>query len=180
MMEELQPISALGLFTVTRKLEVYQTIVFEYFDPEGSYSTIIDDEEELEKELNRLAVVMQDFLDREEVILNGTRVRPLVKAVDIGLKEPPEEVFITYFIYFKGKPRNGLNYYENLYENEVAEYPITAYWVFPAGARIHNVQMSGDITLIRPNLLSVHLDEGERIYGYEKIEFEIYGRAKTK
>lgn len=175
-MESLQPLSALGIFNVNRKLEVHQTVVFEYFDPEGYYSALIDDEEELQKELNRLAAVMQDYLDAEEVILNGKRVKPKVRAVDIGLKGSPEEVFVTYFIFFKGSPQKGINYYENLYENEVAEYPITAYWIFPLNSKILDVQMSGDVTLLSPNVLAIRLEEGEKIYGYEKIEFELFAR----
>ncbi|MGC9096215.1 MAG: hypothetical protein ACP5II_03445 [Infirmifilum sp.] len=172
-MEQLQPLSAMGFFHVTSKLEVYQSLIFEYFDPESYYSVLVEDEEELEKELKRLAAVMQDFLDEEEVIINGERVKPRVRAVDVGFKGSPDEVFITYFIFFKGKPLQGLNYYENLYENETAEYPITAYWVFPPGSKIVNVQMSGDVIIISPNVLSVRLEEGEKIYGYEKIEFEL-------
>ncbi len=177
-MSKVEPVSAMGFFVVTNNLEVYQTIVFEYFDGEGEYARLVEDEEELEKELSRLAAAMQGYLDSEEVILNGRKVKPEVKAVDVGFKGAPEEVFITYFIFFKGVPKDGVNYYENLYENEVAEYPITAYWYFPPGSKITNVQMSGEVTIIAPNILVAHLDEGERIYGYERIEF-ILSKRRT-
>jgi len=170
---ELEPMSATGIFVVTRRLEVYQTIVFDYFDSEGIYHELVEDEEKLEKELKLLASNMQGFLDEEEVILNGERVRPRVVGVDIGFKSVPEEPFITYFIFFKGKPLKGKNYYENIYENTVAEYPITAYWYFPLKSRITDVQMSGTVEIIGSNILILRLNEGEKIYGYEKIEFEL-------
>lgn len=176
----MEALSAVGFFTVTRRLEVYQTIVFEYFDAEGEYARIAEDEEKLEKELERLAAAMQSFLDSEEVVINGKRVRPRVEAVDVGFKGAPEEVFVTYFIYFKGSPKEDVNYYENVYENEVAEYPITAYWYFPPGSSILSAQMSGEVILLSPNVLSVRLEEGERVYGYEKIEFTLPRRAKGK
>jgi hypothetical protein len=170
---ELEPLSATGIFVVTRRLEVYQTIVFDYFDGEGTYYELLEDEEKLEKELSLLATNMQAFLDEEEVVINGEKARPRVVGVDIGFKSVPEEPFITYFIFFKGKPVRGVNYYENIYENTVAEYPITAYWYFPLKSKIVNVEMSGEVEIIGSNILILRLNEGERIYGYEKIEFEL-------
>jgi len=177
-MSRVEPLSALGFFVVTRNLEVYQTVVFEYFDSEGEYARIADNEEELERELERLASAMQMYLDTEEVILNGRKVKPAVKAVDIGFKDSPEEVFVTYFIFFKGSPRDGVNYYENLYEDEVAEYPITAYWYFPPGSRVLSAQMSGDVAIIAPDVLVARLDEGEKVFGYERIEFILPARKR--
>ncbi|ABL78229.1 hypothetical protein [Thermofilum pendens] len=172
-MEDLEPLSAMGLFVVTRRLEVYQTIIFDYFDSESYYYGLSEDMEKLEAELRKLAASMQSFLDEEEVILNGARVRPRVVGVDLGFRSSPEEPFITYFIYFRGKPVKGVNYYENIYENTVAEYPITAYWFFPPRSSVGKVEASGEVEIIGSNIVVLRVDEGEKIYGYERIEFTL-------
>lgn len=172
-MINMEPMSATGIFTVTRDLEVYQIIIFEYFDDKRIYFSLTENLEDYERELERLAQVMQGFLDEEEVVINDERVRPKVVGVDIGFKDIPEEPFITYFIFFKGKPQKGTNYYENIYEGELAEYPITAYWYFPPQSRVLNVEASGDVSIIGNNIVVMRLAEGDRISGYEKIVFEL-------
>ncbi len=172
-MSEVEPLHAIGLFTVTRRLEVYQVLVFEYYDPDQYYAQLMDDVEQLENELESLASSMQKFLDEEEVVLNGERVRPRVVGVDIGFKGTPEEPFVTFFIFFKGKPRRGLNYYENIYSGEEAEYPYAAYWFFPPGSKIAEVEVSGRSEIINDNILVIRVEEGDRIAGYEKIVFKL-------
>uniref|UniRef100_A0A7C3SL16 Uncharacterized protein n=1 Tax=Thermofilum pendens TaxID=2269 RepID=A0A7C3SL16_THEPE len=169
----LEPLSAIGFFSVSRRLEVYQVIVFDYIDASGEYAQIVEDEEKLHRELEILTANMQGFLDEEEVVINGERVRPRVLSVDVGFRGTPEEVYIAFFIYFKGKPVKGENYYENIYEEEVTEYPISAYWLFPPGSRVKSVEMSGDVALLAPNIVAVKLEEGERVQGYERIVFTL-------
>jgi len=170
---DLEPLSALGFFSVSKKLEVYQVIVFDYIDTSEEYAQIVEDEEKLLRELETLSANMQRFLDEEEVVINGERVRPRVLSVDVGFRGTPEEVYITFFIYFRGKPVKGENYYENVYEEEVAEYPIAAYWFFPPNSRVMSVEMSGDVALLAPNIVVVKLEEGAKIQGYEKIVFTL-------
>jgi len=170
---EVEPLHALGFFAVTKDLEVFQTIVFEYYDPDRYYAQIAEDVERLESELEDLAASMQRLLDEEEVVLNGERVRPRVVGADLGFKGTPEEPFITFFVFFKGRPRRGLNYYENLYAGEEAAYPYVAYWFFPPGSRISEVEASGSSEIINDNILVIRVAEGERIAGYEKIVFTL-------
>ncbi len=172
-MNEIEPIHAIGIFSVTRRLEIYQTIIFEYLDLERYYASIIDDFNKLEKELDLLAHNMQALLDKEEVVINGKKVRPRVIGVDIGFKGEPEEPYIVYFIFFKGNPLKGVNYYENIYEEEVAEYPFSAYWYFPLNSKIVNVEASGEAEIIGDNILIIRVNEGSKISGYEKIVFEL-------
>ena len=172
-MVSLEPISAVGFFAVSRRLEVVQIVLFDYIDATGEYAKLMEDEEEAQRELRMLAANMQRFLDKEEVVINGQRVRPRVVGVDVGFKGSPEEVYIVFFIKFKGRPVQGDNYYENIYEDEVAEYPIAAYWVFPPRSRVKSVEMSGEVVILRPNILAVRIEEGERIHGYERIVFTL-------
>ena len=172
-MVDLEPISALGFFAVSRRLEVKQIVVFDYIDASGEYAKLMEDEEAAQRELRTLAANMQRFLDSEEVVINGQRVRPRVVGVDVGFRGSPEDVYIVFFIRFKGKPVKGDNYYENIYEDEVAEYPIAAYWVFPPRSRVRSVEMSGEVVILRPNIVAVKIQEGERIHGYERIVFTL-------
>lgn len=170
---DLEPISAVGFFTVSRRLEVRQIVVYDYLDTSGDYAKLMEDEESAQRELKMLARNMQRFLDREEVVINGARVRPRVVGVDVGFRGSPEDIYIVFFIRFKGKPTRGENYYENVYEDEVAEYPIAAYWFFPPRARIISVEMTGEIHMLGPNIVAVKVEEGERIHGYERIVFTL-------
>lgn len=170
MTPSIEPLYATGIFAVSRRLEIYQVVTFEYIDLERYYASLSENIEELDEEMGRLAVSMQNFLDSEDVILNGEKVRPKVLGVDLSFKEP-EEPCIVYFIYFSGRPRKGVNYYENIYEGVAAEYPHIAYWYFPPGARIKSVDASGTVEVIGTNILIIRVVEGERISGYERIEF---------
>ncbi len=174
-MLDIEPVNALGFFIVSPRLDIFQIIVYEYIDIERRYFSLVEDIDELDNELEELAKIMQDFLDEEEVIINDERVRPRVIGVDIGFRGEPEEPFITYFIYFKGKPRRGLNYYENIYEADIAEYPISAYWYFPPRSKVKSVEASGDIEIIGDRIVIMRLAEGDRVNGYEKIVFELIG-----
>lgn len=178
-MEEggVEPLHAYGFFSVSGRLEVHQVIVFEYLDYDRYYESIARDFEKLNRELTSAALNMQHYLDREEVVINGERVRPRVLGVNLGFRGDPEEPYLVFFIYFKGKPRKGLNYYENIYEGEVAEYPFEAYWFFPPGAKVEEVECSGTSEIVGENIVVIRVEEGERIAGYERIVFRLLGRT---
>lgn len=172
-MSEVEPVHAYGFFSVTSRLEVYQIVVFEYIDYDRYYASISSDVERVDRELEKLAINMQQYLDREEVVVNGERVRPRVVGVNLGFRGDPEEPYLVFFIFFKGRPRRGLNYYENVYEEEVAEYPFEAYWFFPPNAKVEEVECSGTSEIMGENIVVIRVEEGERIAGYEKITFRL-------
>jgi len=169
----MEPLSATGIFTVPPSLDVYQTIIFAFFDEEREYFSLVEDVEEYEAELEELATTMQGFLDKEEVVINDERVRPRVVGVHVGFGEAPEDVYISYFIHFKGNPRKGVNYYENIYQETVAEYPISAYWFFHPGIEVIEVEASGDVEIVSGNIVAMHVVSGEMVNGYEKIVFRL-------
>ncbi|MCD6357273.1 MAG: hypothetical protein DRJ96_08455 [Thermoprotei archaeon] len=168
-----EPVHAYGFFSVSRDLEFNQIVVFEYIDVNRYYASLSESVEKLDAELSGLAANMQRFLDQEEVVINGERVRPRVVGVNLGFRGEPEEPYLIFFIYFRGKPRRGINYYENLYEAEISEYPYEVYWVFPPNSRVEEVECSGTSELIGDNIVIIRVKEGERIAGYEKIVFRL-------
>ncbi|MCD6563901.1 MAG: hypothetical protein J7K23_08330 [Thermoproteales archaeon] len=173
-MSDIEPLSAMGIINVSQNLEFYQTIIFEYLDIERYYFSISENIERLEEELYRLKLSMQQILDKEEVVVNDRRVRPKVIGVDLGFNEEPEEPYLSYFIYFKGKlKRKEENYYENIYENVTAEYPFTVYWFFSPRFKVKKVEASGDIQIFGKNIVVIKVQEGEKINGYERIIFEV-------
>ncbi len=172
-MSGVEPLHALGLFTVSKRLEVYQIIIYEYIDADYYYASLQEDLEALDEELEALSRSMQTFLDQEEVVINGERVRPRVVGVDLSFRGSPDEPNITFFIFFKGRPRNGINYYENIYEEEVTNYPYEVYWFLPPDSRVLEVEASGNSEIIGNNIVVIRVEEGERTSGYEKIVFEL-------
>lgn len=173
MSESVEPVHAYGFFSISENLEVSQITVYEYIDYNRYYASIARDLDRLSRELEALAANMQHYLDREEVVINGDRVRPRVIGASLGFRGDPEEPYLVFFARFKGRPQRGLNYYESLYDEEVAEYPYEAYWVFPFSARVEEVDCSGVVEIIGGRVVVVRVEEGERVAGYEKIVFRL-------
>lgn len=174
MSESVEPIHAYGFFSVSESLEVSQIVIYEYIDYNRYYASIARDIDRLNVELERLAADMQHYLDREEVVINGDRLRPKVVGANLGFRGDPEEPYLAFFIRFRGRPRKGLNYYENIYEEEVAEYPYEAYWFFPPNAKVEEVECSGVSEVIGGQIVIMKVEEGERVTGYEKIVFRLF------
>jgi len=172
-LEEVEPVHAYGFFNVNRELEFSQVIVFEYIDTGGYYASLSRRVDRLDEELESMAKSMQELLDEEEVVVNGERVRPRVLGATLGFRGEPEEPYILFFIHFKGSPAEGLNYYENVYEEETADYPYEVYWVFPPGSRVEEVTVSGSSEIIGDNILVIRVREGERVLGFERIAFRL-------
>ncbi len=173
-MEEITPVHAQGFFAVSEKGLVTQFVVFDYYDPEGYYGELVGDVEALEEELEALVESMQDFLDRERVLINGRRTRPRVVDADLGFRGTELRPFVTFLIQFEGEFRRGLNTYENWYEKEEAEYDFEAYWAFPPGSRVVEVAASGLWEILgEGRLLVIRVHRGEEVEGYEKIAFEL-------
>lgn len=172
--EHVEPVHAYGFFSVSvhgSSLEVKQIVVFEYLDYDRHYASLSRNVERLSRELSRLAANMQAYLDQEEVVINDERVRPRVVGANIGFRGDPEEPYVIFFIHFSGRLREGLNYYENVYGEETAEYPYEIFWIFPLGAKVKEVECAGVAEVVGDNILVIKVDEGEKVTGYEKIVF---------
>ena len=174
MSEYVEPAYAQGFFTVSPTGLVYQIVIFDYYDPESYYYSLIEDEEALTTELEFLKDSMQAMLDQERVTINGVRTKPRVIDVDLGFKGSPVRPYLAFFILFKGDFKNGINVYENWYESEEAEYDFDAYWFFPPKAEVLEVEASGAMEIFGArNILVISVKRGERISGYEKIVFRL-------
>lgn len=170
----LKPEYALGIFFVRETGLVEQIVVFDYYDENEEYKSIISDRRKLEDEKALLAKNMQSFLDAEEVRINGKPVYPRVIDVDIGFRTSYKYPYITYLIVFHGELKRGVNVYEDTYEPEVAEYNYRVYWIFPSKSRILRADLGVPYTLLdKARVLMFTVTAGTRIRGYERIEFEI-------
>ncbi|BEP17761.1 hypothetical protein PYJP_11130 [Pyrofollis japonicus] len=173
--EAVTPVHGQGFFYVGYGYIAYY-IVFDYVDPLGYYDAVLRDEKLFEEETAKLAYNMQELVDREEVMVNGERVRPRVVLVDIGFRGKKSQVFVVFGLRFRAPIRSGRNVYENRYEAEPIEYNYEAYWVFPPGSRIIEVDMgpgSEDWDIVDNNVVAIYGRRGGRTGGYEKIVFEL-------
>ncbi len=171
-----RPVHGLGFFYAGVGFIAY-TLVFEYIDPLGYYDAVVRDEKLLEEETLKLKYNMQEFLDEEEVVVNGERCRPKVVMVDVSFAGSRKRPLITFAIRFPAPITPGRNTYENRYEPEEIEYDYEAYWVFPPGSRILEVDMgdgSGEEwSVVSRNVLAIYGRRGGRTSGYEKIVFHV-------
>lgn len=167
MSDEVRPIFARAFFNMDPLGSVTQYMVFYYRDPKAYYAGL--SREALRRELEAVRRNMQMFLDEEAISINGRRVEARVAHVDVGLISI-DLPYITFLIRFKGELRRGLNVYEDVYEEEVAEYPYEFLWLLPG--RVLRASMAGDVRILG-NILSVKVPAGAEVGGREAIEFYI-------
>ena len=171
MSERVIPIHAQEYFTVSRNGEISQILIFDYDDPAGYYHHLVRTGR-IGRELERMLANMQMFLDEERILVNGVRVHPEVRGIDLNFRGSRRRPSVTFIIFFEAPLRRGLNIYEDYYEDEVAEYDYEIYWAFPPGAKVKQVQMAGEHEVICDGeILVVWMRRGERTGGYERIEF---------
>ncbi|HFC49208.1 MAG TPA: hypothetical protein ENJ59_00595, partial [Thermofilum sp.] len=60
-MMSVEPLYALGIFTVTKRLEIFQTVIYEYYDPDQYYAELAENVEDLENELEEISTNMQEI-----------------------------------------------------------------------------------------------------------------------
>ena len=171
--DEIEPIHAHGFFWVSREGIVNQTIVFDYYDDKGYYASLLHKPDEYEQEMIKLFYSMQNLLDQEKILMNNIKCKPKVLTVSLdhrGLENLP---CITFLTSFKAKMRIGFNIYENFYEKGTVEYDYEAYWVFPKGTRILEVESSIEFEIVAKNILIMRARRGDRYSGYEKIVFDL-------
>jgi len=172
MVESVKPIFAQAFFNVAKGFITYY-LVYDYKDPTKYYWKLHEDEENYEKELNKIFHNMQAFLDEEKVIVNGKRCKPKVKACDIGFRGSPEIPFFVFLISFHAPIKRGINVYENEYSPELIEYDYLVYWNFPSNSKIIEIDMKEKYEIINNNLLKIYGFKGEYSSGYEMISFTI-------
>lgn len=167
------PVYAQGAFVVSPGRAV-MVIAFDYLDKGGYYAGLLRrGGEELAEEVEALWSNMQRFLDEEELRINGERVRPVVRDVEIGLRGSPERPFVQYIADFPAPLRPGVNKYEDKYAEEVAEYDYDAVWILPEGARLLRWQIAGSAEAPEPNVLRIRVKRGAKVGGHESFEFEL-------
>ena len=172
---EVTPVYAQGLFFVGLGYISYY-LVFDYHDPLGYYDAVVRNPRLLEEEVGKLWANMQSFLDEEEVVVNGERVRPRVVMIDIGFRGSRKRPFIVFAIRFRAPIKPGMNVYENRYEPEVAEYDYVAYWIFPPETKVLEVDMGRggeEWDIVGKNIVAIYGRKGRKTGGYEKIVFEM-------
>ncbi|AEM38590.1 hypothetical protein Pyrfu_0721 [Pyrolobus fumarii 1A] len=178
--EQVRPVHAEGVFTVGYRVITYY-LLFEYYDPLGYYDAVLRNRRLLEEEVAKLHYNMQSFIDQEEVIVNGKRVRPKVVLVDITFRGRKTSPLIVFGVRFAAPLKPGVNVYENRYESETVEYDYVAYWMFPPGTKILEVDMDGEEwEITETGVLAIYGRRGKRIGGYEKIVFELPSIPETE
>jgi hypothetical protein len=171
-----EPIHAESFFSVSRTGEIHERLCFEYLDYEGYYARVIQDEELLSKEIEKLSGNMQYFLDQERVEINEERVESIVRYVDIFLKGPTNVVAIVYLIDFAGKFEKGGNKIQTWLEEEAAPYDFEIIWRFPYGTQITEIESKLDYQIYNGDFVVLWALQGDDVGGYELMEFIMPGR----
>ena len=166
-MSEVKPIYARGFFNMNSLGETNQLVIFYYYDKDEYYASLNKDE--VRDEIRRLKENMQYYLDQEIIKINGKRVRAKVLFARLGLlsiKYP----YVEFLIRFKGTLKKGINEYEDIYEEEIAEYPYEALWVLPG--KVTEYKISGEVK-VKENVLFLKVKKGVKVGKIEKIKFII-------
>ncbi|MGQ9723711.1 MAG: hypothetical protein ACUVXA_20625 [Candidatus Jordarchaeum sp.] len=170
MSENIIPIFAHTFFSVSRDGEFHQLLTYDYYDPDKYYLNLESTPEEYEKEIEKLWLNMQGYLEEEINQVNGERVYPKVIFTDLQFRGSENTPFILWIISFKGKFKEGENIYKTVTEEEVLEYDCDAIWTFPEDCEILSVTTPMDYEIMN-NILLLWAKKGDKIGGHEEIRF---------
>jgi len=168
----LRPIYGQGFFHVCLKGVIWYTIVFDYIDPEREYFNLLKrGGRQLRSELESLKSRMQEFMDEERVVINGSRVRPVVEHAWIEVRGDPLRPSIVFSVRIPYEPSGARLAYEDYYQEEVAEYDYSVHWIYPECVKLVDYDMPGRVS-VEPGHLRVDVRKGDRITGYESLIFD--------
>lgn len=167
----MKPVFGYCYFTVDTSGQFTETIIFEYLDENQEFAKIMSDSLKLHEELVKIRENMQSFIDAEEVKVNGMRVRPRIIKVLTGIAGDPCRPYISFIVRFRGNLKDGLNMYEDKYEEDVAEYDYVVTWVLPPGSRVVDAEFGFKYEVGPDNVISFKVPKGSIAPGYEKILF---------
>lgn len=157
---------------------VRQVMVFEYLDRDEYYFELSRHRDLVAKELEEVRENMQRLLDEEIVRINGVRVKPVVRFVELGFRGSRTRPFFLFVITFDAPIRKGENLYEDFYEETVAEYDYEFMWFLPLGSDIVGYEFGGgEAELIDRNVIRVRVSKGAKVGNYEWIRFNYHPPA---
>ncbi len=169
-MTEPIPVYGQGFFSVSPGLITY-VIVFDYYDPDGYYRSLIESGG-VRNEERMLARNMQRLMDEERVVMNGEEARTVVTDARIELRGAPDRASITFVSFIKYKPRRGINVYENVYEATTAEYDYTVYWIPGPCVELLEIDTPGRLEF-RSGIAVISVKQGTHVPGYESVSFKL-------
>ena len=163
------PIFAHAFFCGSKEGNIKQVLQFDYHDPNCFYKEIEQNEREFNKELNKLSLNMQSFLDEEKNYINNQQVYPKVKFIDIEFRVDTMP-FITWIIEFEGIFKKGINEYLAITPEEKLDYNCRSIWSFTSKTRIIKVE-TRMIYEINENHIVFWANKDDIIGGKELIRF---------
>ncbi|ABU81539.1 hypothetical protein [Ignicoccus hospitalis] len=169
----MRPVYAQGyyfLIPLKNSWRVHEVVNYYYYDEEGEMSELLHKPSEYEEEVYRAWEVMQEELEKEEVMINGVKTVPKVNWASLNFLAFAELPYYTFLIEFEGPSREGTNCFENRFEDWVAEYDYEAFWYLPPGYRFSEVQTSCEYEVSEDGrALGIWCRKGEEVRGYERI-----------
>ncbi len=172
-----QPLFASSVFSISPPLEVFQVLIYDYIDPEGTYQKLLEEEDEFQREAEKLWLNMTEFLNAEKVYLNDERVKQQLLHVDIGLRGRADAPYFQWVIHFSGTPSQDINSMKSEVTQEIAEYDIEVLYLFPKGTQIIEVDTPLEYEIRGPILL-VWARKGDKVGGYEAVHFKFPSALK--
>ncbi|MFX1294617.1 MAG: hypothetical protein ACFFD2_07165 [Promethearchaeota archaeon] len=168
--EKIVPVHASSFFSISRDGEFHQLLQYDYYDPEGYYSSF--EEAELSREIEKVWLNMQSYLEEETNKVNGKIIYPKVEFCDILHRGRQERPFIIWIITFKGEFYKGINVYETKTDVEKLEYDCYVVWQFPQKTKIINVDTKLFYDIFGSRIV-LWGEQGMNIGGFERIRIEI-------
>jgi hypothetical protein len=170
--DSVEPIHADSFFSVSKTGEIHERLCYEYFDPERFYWKVVNDDDLLREEVQKIADNMQYYLDEERVEINGDQVKSQVKYADIFLKGKSDVVAILFLIDFAGQFNDDINRIETWLEEEEAPYDFEIIWRFPAGTELIEIDTLLDYEIYN-DIVTLWAFSGQQVGGYERMEFKL-------
>jgi len=174
MRDRIEPIHAHSFFTIDLNGSFNQVLIFDYLDRDEYYYSLLKDEERYLDEMGRLLASMNSLLKDEVIKINERRVEAEALTINLDFRGSANYPTISFYIEFRGDLIYGeRNIYECIYDPGVAEYDYEAYWIFPRGSRVIDVESSTSFEVFGERFLVMWARRGDKYSGYEKIVFEL-------
>ncbi|MHA1713193.1 MAG: hypothetical protein ACTSW4_04005 [Candidatus Ranarchaeia archaeon] len=166
------PIHANALYHVTSFNLIWESLFFDYHDPDHYYAKLTHNEEEHRSEIEKLWRNMQFFLDHEKFYVNKRLCEQEVVYLNYDHHGAKDFPYVYFLIKIPCKLKRRNNVVDSRVFKDIAQYDFELVWCFPPGSKVISVETTLDFEQIG-QVLNFWGRAGDPIPGTERIEFDL-------
>ena len=170
--DRVQPIHANGIYHITSFGAIWQSLFYDYQDPDGYYYALTHNQNQHQKEITRLWSNMQFLLDHEKFLINNHRCKQQVTYVNYDHHGVQEFPYVYFLIYIQGPLVTGKNSIVSHVVQEIAQYDFELIWCLPPKTLVTDIDTTLEFEQIG-TVVNLWGRKGDLVGGMERIDFEL-------